>query len=69
MNSFDFETRLTFLDLGANIGIISILASKALGQNGKRFTFEPHPTTFDSLQLNIIQNNLSDIISENSNHQ
>ena len=52
----------TFLDLGANIGIISILASKALGQNGKIISFEPHPTTFDSLQLNIIQNNLSDII-------
>lgn len=52
----------TFLDLGANIGIISIIASSALGENGRIISFEPHPNTFDSLEKNIIQNNLTKII-------
>lgn len=36
-------------DIGANIGLHSIILSKIIGKNGKLYSFEPVPNTFDLL--------------------
>ena len=45
-------------DVGANVGIFSLFASKVKGT--KIFSFEPHPINFRVLQENIQQNNFTD---------
>lgn len=49
-----------FLDLGANIGLFSLLASKCVGRNGKVVAFEPAPIIYNRLientQLNALKN-------------
>ncbi|MEO5967391.1 MAG: FkbM family methyltransferase, partial [Ferruginibacter sp.] len=47
-----------FLDIGANIGSYSILASGQIGCN--TISFEPIPSTFNKLKRNISINNLDD---------
>jgi FkbM family methyltransferase len=51
-----------FLDVGAHIGYFSILGAKAAGISGKVWAFEPMPITFDLLQRNIMENDVSDIV-------
>lgn len=48
----------TFVDIGANIGVYSILASGVAG--AKSLAFEPIPSTFSRLKRNINYNNLQD---------
>jgi len=48
----------TFVDVGANFGIHSILASHAVGATGKVYCFEPNPRTFDVLKAHAVINNL-----------
>lgn len=49
----------TFVDIGANIGLMSITAKQAVGENGKVWAFEANPSTFDILEKNIALNELS----------
>jgi FkbM family methyltransferase len=42
----------TFLDLGANIGYFSMLASRIVGSAGRVYSFEPEPRNFKFLLLN-----------------
>lgn len=51
----------TFLDVGANIGIYSLHASRRLGPEGNIHAFEPTPETFNMLTANISNNRLSNI--------
>ena len=51
----------TILDLGANIGYYSLLASQLIGKTGKVFAFEPEPRNFKILQKNIDLNNYNNI--------
>ena len=51
-----------FLDIGANIGLYSILAGKKVGKTGKVISIEPHSINFSSLLKNIKINELSDRI-------
>ena len=44
-----------FLDVGANIGIYSIVAAKTVGVQGRVFSFEPNPATFQVLERNVSQ--------------
>lgn len=53
------------IDVGANIGLFSLIASKIVGQSGKVISFEPSPATFNRLQENISLNNLKNIDSRN----
>ena len=54
-----------FVDVGANIGLMSILASSLVKKSGKVVAFEPNPVTMEILKENIALNNLSNIeISE-----
>ncbi len=50
-----------FIDIGANIGLMSIFASKLVGKSGKVIAFEAHPVTFEWLRFNIELNEASNI--------
>lgn len=51
----------TFVDVGANIGYYSILASKLVGDKGRVFAFEPAPDCYQVLLKNIELNNCKNI--------
>lgn len=51
------------LDVGANIGIYSIIAGKKVGKKGKIFAFEPADWAYERLKLNIEQNKLTNVHS------
>jgi FkbM family methyltransferase len=50
-----------FVDIGANIGLMSIVASMAVGDEGEIYSFEPHPETAKILRFNIDLNAISNI--------
>ena len=43
----------SFVDCGANIGIWTLVAASAVGEEGKVYAFEPNPYTFEKLDKNI----------------
>jgi FkbM family methyltransferase len=49
------------VDIGANIGIYSLLASKKIGEDGEVFAFEPAPIASAAFKNNIERNNLKNI--------
>ncbi len=51
-----------FIDIGANIGSYSLIASNLVGENGKVYAFEPVAGVFDSLLFNIKLNHLNNIV-------
>lgn len=51
----------TFLDIGANVGFITVRAARRLGARGRVIAFEPHPVRFDYLQRNVKLNDLSNV--------
>ncbi len=55
----------TFIDIGANIGLFSLLASKKIGDKGKVICFEPAPETYRRLNENIELNHIKNIESRN----
>jgi len=55
----------TFLDVGANIGFISLVAASFIGENGLVYAFEPHPETYKILEENIRLNSFKNICSMN----
>ncbi len=50
-----------FIDIGANIGLMSIFASQCVGNSGKILAFEAHPETHQLLQENIALNHIENI--------
>jgi FkbM family methyltransferase len=54
---------MTVLDVGANLGVLSILFARKVGSQGKIFAFEPSPTVFNCLQKNIHLNQMDRIIT------
>jgi FkbM family methyltransferase len=50
-----------FIDIGANIGLMSIFASRIVGNEGIVYSFEPVPETFMILKKNIEINNVKNI--------
>ena len=51
-----------FIDVGANIGLMSIYASEFVGDKGTVLAFEAHPKTARLLEANIEMNNLSNML-------
>jgi FkbM family methyltransferase len=44
---------MTFVDVGANIGYFSVLASRLVGSEGRVFAVEPEPRTLSLLRANL----------------
>ncbi len=53
---------MTVMDVGANVGIYALRMSRAIGQGGKVYAFEPVPSIFALLRENIALNNATNII-------
>ena len=53
----------TLIDAGANMGYVSLLASRVLNENGKIYALEPSQRDFERLIDNVSINHLSKIIS------
>ncbi len=53
----------TILDIGAHIGLFSVVAAKIAGEYGKIFSFEPAPTTVPVLNQTIRINELGNMIN------
>jgi len=47
---------MTFVDIGANVGLYTALAMHQLDSTGRIVTFEPHPQSYAFLQKNISTN-------------
>ena len=54
-----------FVDIGANFGLYSLVASQKITNSGKVICFEPFPKNYAALKKNISLNSKSNIISEN----
>jgi len=52
---------MVFYDLGANIGLFSLLAARLVGMDGRVFSFEPDAEVVARLRRNIEQNGFSNI--------
>ncbi|TVZ53382.1 FkbM family methyltransferase [Dokdonia sp. Hel_I_53] len=61
----NLSTGDTFLDIGSNVGLFSLVASKAVGDRGSVIAFEPNPETYRRLQENIDLNNFHNITTHN----
>ena len=53
------------LDVGANIGLTAIRASKMIGPKGKVYAIEAMPSTIEILKFNILLNKLKNVICFN----
>ena len=53
------------VDVGAHIGLYTIISSKRVGPNGKVIAIEADPDNFDMLNHNINLNNLTNVIPFN----
>lgn len=49
---------MTVFDVGANIGGVSLLAARLMGNQGRLLAFEPDPDTFAALATNFLLNRL-----------
>jgi FkbM family methyltransferase len=52
-----------FVDVGANVGLFSVVAARRVGRTGKVFSFEPVPETMKALSATIYLNGLADIVT------
>jgi FkbM family methyltransferase len=50
------------VDVGANIGLATLVAAKIVGPTGRIIAVEPHPRTFEYLRDNVQLNGLTDIV-------
>lgn len=53
---------MTVVDIGANIGLYTIVAARLVGERGKVFAYEPEPENFNLLKRNVEANMLSSVI-------
>lgn len=51
----------TFVDVGANVGIFSLMASQIVGPTGRVISVEPNPATFARLSRTVAENSISNI--------
>lgn len=55
---------MTFVDVGANIGIHTSIAARSVAPNGTVYSFEPVPENFEILVRNLARNQLNNVITE-----
>jgi FkbM family methyltransferase len=51
----------TVCDIGANIGIVTLLLSRLVGDTGKVFAFEPNPACYEALTAAIARNRMTNV--------
>lgn len=51
-----------FLDVGANIGLFTLIASKTIGKEGKIYSFEPNPIIYKIFVENLKINNINNVL-------
>ena len=56
---------LIVVDVGANVGLYTVIAASCVGKNGKVIAIEPHPESYRYLQKTIEANGLSGVKSFN----
>ncbi len=54
---------MTVIDIGAHLGLMSVIIAKLVGKKGKVYAFEPTPSTFALLKKIIVLNKFTEIIS------
>lgn len=59
----DVKPGEVFYDIGANIGLYSIMAARQVGASGRVYAFEPHGANFARLVDNIDANDLAQSVS------
>lgn len=52
-----------FIDIGANLGLFTMVASRRLGPEGRVVAFEPNQTTFADLAGNLAANNCTNVVT------
>jgi len=52
----------TFIDIGGNMGIFSLMAAKYIHQTGRILSFEPNPTLIERFKFNIEINGFDQLI-------
>lgn len=55
----------TFIDIGANVGYDTLLASRCVGSTGKVYCFEASPSIYSLLKTNLKLNNVTNVTSYN----
>jgi len=53
----------TFVDVGANLGIYALVASRIVGQSGRVIAFEPSVQSFPRLKQNIALNGITNVMA------
>ena len=51
----------TFIDVGGNIGMITLLAARCVGASGRVHTFEPNPVAFARLKRALEENGIAHV--------
>ena len=54
-----------FLDLGAHIGVFTLIASQAVGKTGKVVSLEPHPQSYHRLCQHLELNSIKNVVALN----
>jgi FkbM family methyltransferase len=55
----------TFVDIGANLGIHSLLAAHQVGPRGRVYAFEPNPATYGLLSAHLALNHRDNVTAQN----
>ena len=55
----------TFVDVGGNVGLYTVMASKLLGKNGRVISIEPDPDIFKVLEQNVKNNSCQNVELKN----
>ena len=54
---------MTFVDVGAHVGYMSLVAAGAVGPTGRGIALEPAPGTFELLRANLARNGASNVVA------
>ena len=59
----ELKSARLFFDVGANIGIFTLLAMRVMPPGGRAVAFEPHPETAQDMRLQLQANDLTDRVT------